>query len=294
MEQLTTFEEFSSIYTPQILFEVAIKRSPVLKHVDKLFREIKANPKDKTLWRQMEKKIQEFSGIKKVYFTVQASLFNAWVFPVYKDNLPSLFDEIERKPSKEQAEETAKYIKYAVINFGDLLIDEFSARELTGILLHELGHVYQHTANYSHLLGRKLFHYSRKLVSGAGLAMGVASLSNPAFLPLLLASFALSRSLTYHDHARELNADGYAAKYGYAEEIASAHLKDIRRIDKYKSKMSWMKRIWTHIKLFILPSTHPSDKDRVCNMIEKMKNEHKKTYPMLKNKFNVIYADLKC
>ncbi len=294
MGQLMSQEELNDIYTPQVLYEVSSKRSPILKQIDELFREIKANPTDKSLWRQLEKRTQEFTGIKKVYFVLEKGLYNAYVFPKYKDNLPDLFGKIEKTKNSMHAEETPKYISYAVIVFGKVLLEEVSNREATAIVLHELGHLYQHTANYSLLLGRKLFQYSRNILRGTGLAMGVASLTNPAFLPLLLASFALSRTLTYNDHARELNADGYAAKYGYAEEIALAHYKLEKKRKAYRKKISWLDNIWNHIKSFILLPTHPSDKERVCNMIEKMKNDHKKKYPNLKNKFNIIYADLKC
>ena len=294
MSQTLSFDEFNKFYTPEIMFEVSYKRSPVLKQIDELFRELKNNIHDRSIHKQLEQRIQEFSKIKKIHFYIQKTEYNAFVYPVYKENLPEIFSEIEKVKSDTYAEETAKYIKRAYIVFGDGYVDEWSPRTLTAVLLHELGHLYQHTANYSFLIRRMSFIYSRKLFKGGGLAMGVATLFNPAFLPLLLASFALSRTLTFNDHLAELDADSYAAKYGYAEELIRLHMSGIKWDNAVNKQKSWMSRMWDHLMSIILPSTHPSDKDRVCNMIEKMKDEHKKMYPKMKKTFNIIYADLKC
>ena len=59
MGQTLTFEEFSNGFEPKILFEVSIKRSPVLKQIDQLFYELKVNPNDRKVWKSLEKRISE-------------------------------------------------------------------------------------------------------------------------------------------------------------------------------------------------------------------------------------------
>lgn len=292
MRRQIGFEEFSDIEVPEIVFEVALKRSPILKDIDGLFRELKNAPQDKRIWRALEKKIQEFSGIKKVYIGVDKSFDNVFIIPRYKNNLPGIFDEVEINKNKINAEESAKYIDLVVIVYGEKMIDRCSPRECTAFLLHELGHVYQHTAQYSFKLKKILFTKSRDIFKHTGPLMGLASLWNPAYLPFLISSFLFSRTLTFFEHKNELNADEYAAKYGYAEEIASIFLKFHKKFDN--SNKSWIDRVWAFIKNFLLPDTHPADKDRICNMINRMKDNYNKKYPRLKKKFNIIYADLKC
>ena len=292
MNRTLTFEKFSSLFQTEIMFEVSQLRSPILKQLDQLFYELKQDHDSRKIWKQIEKKIREFSGIKNVISWVDEET-NAFVFPKYKDNLPGLLNKIETNKSDMYAEEVPKYIEAIAIMMGTGFLKLHTNRELTAIFLHELGHMYQFTANFSFILMKRSFHKSREIFRGSGILMGVASLFNPAFLPALLAAFTLSRSLTYFEHMREFNADEYAAKYGYADEIATAYYK-WRKFDRPTANDSWLKRIWENLKDFLLPSTHPTDKDRICNIIEKMKNEHKKMYPKFKSKINIIYADLKC
>ena len=292
MSRQMKFEDFVEMPSLEFVFEVSANRSPTLKQIDELFREIKKDPKNRTLPKQLEKRIQEFTGIRKVIVHIDNGFDNVLVVPHYKNNLPGIFDKIEKSPSKFNAEESTKYIDYVLIVYGTWMLDQCTPRELTAFLLHELGHVYQHTAEYSFRLGRFFFHRSRRTFKYAGPIMGAASIWNPTFIPLLIASFLFSRTLTAFDHMYELDADKYAAKYGYAEEIASVFHKFHKKF--HKTSDSWLKNTWTHIKDFLLPDTHPTDKDRVCNMIEQMKKNYNKMYPKLKKRMSIIYADLKC
>jgi len=273
-----------------MMFEVARVRSPILKKIDKNFDAIRKNPKDRKEIVDLVKNIKEFTGIKVVVFVIKQNDPGAYIFTKYNNLLPSLFKGKEKlEVHKFKAEESPKYIKGIYILFGAKALDTFSSRELTAILLHEIGHVYQHTANFS-----LYFPSIVNRMSQGGIILSPVVLSSVVALPLIVSFFALSRSLTFFEHMGELNADEYAVKYGYGDELAKVFFKFNKMVGEKKRPQNWIQKTWESIKSFFSLSSHPMDSKRVCDIIDKMRVDYKKKYPKLSKEITTIYADIRC
>jgi len=136
-----------------------------------------------------------------------------------------------------------------------------------------------------------------KILSGVGLMKSIL-LSPLMFglgaisLPMSLTLLAVSRSLTFLEHAGELQSDKFATKYGYGEEIA--RMLNKFRIESTLQNKKFLKKVYNIIKHFFFPKTHPSDSKRICKIINNMREEYKSMYPKLKNDLTIMLSDLKC
>ena len=92
----------------------------------------------------------------------------------------------------------------------------------------------------------------------------------------------------------EMSGSGVNEHVGYGEEIVRVYKRAHSEVKKENKKLSWAEDLYQRVSDFLLPSTHPTDKQRICNALEKMKTEHAKMYPKLKKSMAIIYADLKC
>jgi len=283
-----------------IMFEAAKVRSPVLKNIDKNFDSIRKNTKDKQQIVDLVRNIKSFTGVKSVYFVVKENVHDACIFIKYNQTLPKVFKkdgENKLKTEKFKAEESPRYIKGIYVIFGTKTLDMFTPRELTAILLHEIGHIYQHTANFSMLLPTLV-----NQVAKGGLLIGALTLLRvivfPAvsliLLPVVLSLFALSRSLTFADHMGELNADEYAVKYGYGDDLAKVFFKFNKLTGGKARPHTWIQKTWDSIKSFFSLSSYPKDSKRMCDIIDKMRLDYKKTYPKFSKEITTIYADIRC
>ena len=205
------------------LFEVSIYRSNILKDIDQDFAEIKKDKQnhaaqDLSNKNSLIKNIKEFTGIQDVKITLIKDFPNACVIPIYTRlfslDLLTLYKDYKIDGNIKNLnviEEPSKYIKKIHIIFGYEFINMMSPRELTSILLHELGHVFAHTAN----LPRLLVGYFKTFLN--------IILSIPMTIPIYLVTMAivitLMRSFSFLDHRKEYKADQFAAKYGYGDEM---------------------------------------------------------------------------
>jgi hypothetical protein len=276
------------------VFEVSRSRPPELKRIDALFDQIRREKLGSSarlnLLRQLGKEISIFTGVKKVIVGTKKDYFNAMVITNYNNLLPELFKK------KITPEESYKYIKSFYVIYGDKMYDQFPSRQLTAILLHEIGHIYQHTSTLGQVLP-KLANKSSKItqILASIITLGSGGATASITVPLWAATFALSRTLTFGDHARELDADDFAAKYGYADEMAKAFYKFNKLSGRTERQPNtWLGKVGKFIGKFFTFSTHPSDPDRICGLIEKMKTEYKKQYPKMSKEISTIYADIRC
>lgn len=273
------------------IFEVSRSRPAELKRIDTLFDQIRREkPASRLkLFKELGREISAFSGVKKVVVSIKKDFFNAMVVTNYNNLVPELFKK------KIKPEDAYKYIDSFYVVYGDKMIDAMRPRELTAILLHEIGHVYQHTSTLGQVVPRvvntvsKLTHLMSYIVTVS--SGGAAA---PVTIPLSIATFALSRTLTFGEHARELDADDYAAKHGYADEMAKAFYKFNKSGDMERQPTNWLAKIGKFIRNSFSLSSHPSNPDRICNMINKMKTDYKKKYPKLSKEISTIYADIRC
>jgi len=286
----------------ELIFEVSKYRSDILKDIDKIFSRIKENNKDLAAKKELTQKIKEFTSVKHVVLTLKPKYTNASVIPIYNQtistdliNLLKDFESGENLKNLNVIEEPSKYIKKVYIIIGIDLINMFSPRELTSILLHELGHVYTYTSN----LPRLLLHLFQKFVGFVGeifktpiLAI-LNLLSLPAYAIASLIVITLTRSLTFLEHKSEYRADQFPIKYGYGDEFVKVLYKLHSRQVEVEKHRSWYEKLWSFINSWFIPSTHPTSSKRINEMSDKILEDYKKLYPHLNKELSIILKDIK-
>lgn len=298
----TFYEEVITIYDPEdILFEVYKDRNPVLKKIDKNFKDLKEDIKNIQTKKDLVKNIKDFMGVNRVFLKIKKNWYNASVLPTYKRIAPkAIQDDLEKslkgKSTKPSMEEVSQYIEKVHIFLGDQLIENHSPRELTAILLHEMGHVFGHTSSIPIILGR-----FAKMLSGMGMVtQTIAGIANiikfvsPISAPIMGTLFITSRSLTFYEHMREHGADKFAVEHGYGDEIFRTLNKFKNAEISHKKRMNVIKRVYYMIKEFFFPVSHPSSSKRMCDVADKMQKEYKDMYPELRDDITVVLSDLKC
>ncbi len=285
----------------ELLLEVSKFRSEILKDIDRNFDLIKKDKKDLAAKKELVKNIKEFASVKNIILTVKKDYFNAAVIPLYNQSLSMDLLNIfkDYKPEGdikdiEVVDEPSKYIIKLYIIFGEELIDKFSARELTAILLHELGHSFTYTSNLPRIL-LSLFQKSVGIV-GVTLRYPLLWIFNlitiPAYLASTLIIITVVRSLTFIEHRSEYKADQFAVKYGYGDEMVKVLYILHGKEKEEASKEAWWKKIWNFIEDIFSPSSHPTSSNRIKEVNTHLINEYKKLYPKLSNELNIILKDI--
>lgn len=284
-----------------VVFEASQYRSEYLKYIDEDFAKLKQNIKSTTVINSLVKHIEAFTGINNVVFSVKSDYDNAFVVPKYNKiisfDLIQIFKDFQagkKLRRLETVEEPTKYIDKIYIIFGKKLINNFSPRELTAILLHELGHSFIHTSNMPLILIGLL----RKVFITIGFIpkvillplIGLAWIH--AFI-LTAACFIVCRSLTFLEHRGEYKADQFAAKYGYGDEIIRVLYKLHGVKQNEESKKSWLKKVLNYLIKIFIPSTHPKETERILQVSDEMLSEYKKMYPKLSKELTIILSDIK-
>ena len=261
----------------QTLYEVSPYRESVLKEIDNAFYKLKNDKNNIQNKRELVKLIKKFTGIDHIFFSIKKDMINAYVIPIYKG---ILFKTKNLKTIKKLLEDDKKknvYIDKIYIVFGDKLIDKFSPRELTSILLHELGHVYQHSSH--------LFDVLKKTINFGSIFL---TLSLVGILPALL----MMRSLTFLDHFDEYDADKFTIKYGYGDET----IKVLNKLNflKNKKRSYDVRDIFLNLIKIIIGSTHPSNSKRICKVAKESFKKYKNLYPKQSKELTVILNNFNC
>jgi len=249
------------------LLEVGIRRISDLKNIDILFQKFKLakdkSTKEKVL-REMEVELEKIFKVHVVidfhYFGLHADNFA--ILPYIKPN---------KNVKIKEKEDFAKFINVKRVDliFGNDFIKQHTPRELTAILLHEIGHLINYLSRATFLFLKII--YPIYLVT-RGLRM--IPIIGGIFYPLFLIT---SRSLHFVEHIGEYQADVFVAKYGYGDELISA-------IEKWKKQDSQIKKGTTLLQRLsmlqeILSGTsHPANKDRILKIAEVMKRNYLKRY----------------
>jgi hypothetical protein len=285
----------------ETIFEVSPYRSSILKNIDNNFRELKIDNKDSAAKKELVKNLKKFTKIKNIILSIKKNYGNAAIIPFYNRalsldliNLFKKYDSNGDIKSLDVAEESNKYISKVYIIIGSDIIDRFSARELTAILLHELGHCFTYTSN----IPRILLIIFENCVNVIGKIISIpffkffTALTYPAYLSLLLLIIFSARSLTFLEHKSEYKADQFAAKYGYGDEIVKVLYKFHNIEEDIKIKHSWFKKILLFFNNLITISTHPTSSSRIKELNKELIHDYKKMYPKLSNELNIILSDI--
>jgi len=175
------------------------------------------------------------------------------------------------------------------------MFDIFSPRELTAILLHELGHVYTYTSNLPRVMVAlfiKVTNIAGKLFKVPILSL-LNMLSIPAYIISSLVIITVSRSLTFLEHRSEYRADQFAAKYGYGDELIKVLYKLHNKSVETEKHKRWYAKLWNFITEIFTPSSHPQSSKRIVELSEKMLEDYKKLYPALSNELSIILKDIR-
>ena len=288
-------------FESDFLFEASPYRSEILKDIDQDFVELKKDVKNQKVIKSLIEHVKEFTNIKNINISVKEDYNNTFVVPIYNQQLSldviDLFKDFaagKNLRKLETVEEVSKYIKKIYIVFGDKSINLFTPRELTAILLHELGHCFIHTANMPTMIIGLL----RKIVITVELIpkiilIPLISISLVQLFIITATLFIICRSLTFLEHRSEYKADQFASKYGYGDEIIKVLYKLHNIQEEVQSKYSWIKKVLHFIMEFFIPKTHPKETQRILKASEEIIVDYKKMYPKVSKELNIILSDIK-
>jgi hypothetical protein len=289
--------DFGDIIEP--IFEVSPYRSDILKKIDYNFSQIKKNSKDLTIRKELSENIKNFTNIDNIVITIKPKFMNAAVIPVYNRLFSTrIFSSLKKYETTEDltalqtVEESSKYIRKIYILLGQDLIDEFSSRQLTAILLHEFGHCFTHTSNTPFILLKILSVtsdlISHKILLSIPITSLTTSISLPIQLSLLVSIILFSKSLTFFEHKGEYKADQFAIKYGYGDEMIKVlnfyHKSDTKSV----IGKSWYSKLGNFISGILTVSTHPASSSRIKSIHDQLTKDYKKMYPEISTELNII------
>ena len=201
-----------------------------------------------------------------------------------------------KKPLKRIDEDNAQYIDGLYIILGNTLLKKITPQQAVAIILHEIGHAYNHTTNipnWVNYIHEKLKTIQKPLLIGSLLTPYRYFLIGLVFI---IGNF--SKTLSFFDHATEYNADKFAVKYGYGEEMTQVlykfHRSELREKKRNKPK-NFLSKILKALYILVKPGeTHPLSQDRLCRLKKLIYEDYKKHYPEISSDLTAIYGNLKC
>jgi len=250
----------------KLLYERGSHALSELTDIDNLFAELKKTKKSKArpLVDKLEKKLSKIFGT-----TVIVELQNHGEFVDNFAVLPILYSDKQKTKDNVLTPNSIKLnkIELLYLMIGMDLVKDSKPRQITGILLHEVGHVTQHVSMMSNYLTQFLqqFQYISDIMSRVPVI-------NFVFSPLFIIT---TRSLNFRNHAFEYGADKFAIQYGYGDDLAEwcfEHLKQKRKVPFNLSGAAYM------LKTLFEGSSHPSFKKRIYAVIKEMKTNYSKEY----------------
>lgn len=181
-----------------------------------------------------------------------------------------------RKDAKKDIFENNKIkifsVKKVHIILGMILLKNVieTPEQMTAIILHEIGHLTQcFKKEYDALIKKNMllqFFETLNLF--------------PIINTLIVIPYILtSRSLFFTQHVREYDADKFATRYGYGDELAEM-LKNVelRNKEYYRRRRFTLPQILNTIKEMIMSKSHPSFEDRIKKISNDIKNEYADNY----------------
>jgi len=262
---------------PNLLFEASGFRNPILKEIDSEFLKLKTSDNEKDflpIKKKLQNLIQKFTGAKHVFISIKKDMFNAYVIPIYNG---TFYKKVSQSKSvEEKGIEGSEYIDRIYITFGLDLINKCNNKQLTAVLLHELGHAFLHK---SHILS-----FIKKIS-----ILGIIPLKFGLNVPIGLALLLILRTLSFFDHKEEYNADKFAVKYGYGDDFAKLMLSVHKNNQLNKSKI---RKIFDLFITTVYPSEHPRPKNRINKINNIYLKKYQKIYPDIKNNLTIIFKKM--
>ncbi len=296
-----------------ILNEVSEYAPKKLREMEETFAILKKSSNNKNARLQLLKQIKEFTKIHDVVLFFDNE-FNLGVITKYKnDKLLSVIKSFASilKPEQKRirnntlvtlnsVEESSEAIDIIYIFIGRPMIKQLTPKEMVAVLLHEFGHVYSTTSNLPENL---LFILKSIILKPIKISNSMKDwlFSKIVFLYTLAVSVFI-HGITFTQHVGEHNADNFALRYGYGDELILALNKFNTREKIKKSKTNKLKdflktlsdiflRFFTPTKNELSDDPHPEVKTRIEKLERQMFSEYKRTYPNYKEVFDLIRSD---
>lgn len=255
----------------QIITEIGKHPLSGMQEIDALFKHVK---RCKTNSQRMEVLSKMEDQLRQTFMT-EFSIEIKYV-GIYSDNF-IVIPELKPSGKLTTTQDLVKLGHIKKLNFiigMDLIVDA-TPRELTAILLHEIGHVTTHISNSIIVL-----HNILKPINSISNVLSRIPILGTVLFPIIIIT---SRSLNWTQHVFEYNADKFAVKYGYGDELA----KLIHRWDTHeKNQNTFSNKRFSEkldlaislIKDSILGVTHPTYKSRIKTISNEMKKNYLKEY----------------
>jgi hypothetical protein len=226
------------------IFEISNTVNPTLLEIDKLFDELKSEKiisKHLVILRKIELKLKSiFNYDFKLSIDYTVDTFNVAMIPDFK--LES-YNNVLRNTSE---------IQLINIIIGIDVIWAFNPREITSVVLHEIGHVENRLTGTLHTL-RAFFQkhiYKIPIIS---------------LIPIIggLISLLMLRGFYFTNHKAERLADKYVVKYGYGDELIKVMAKfQFWNKNAKRDESGIISKIFNLLENNLL-KTHPDDKTRI-------------------------------
>jgi hypothetical protein len=246
----------------QLILERGTFASAELRAVDDLFSKLKkceTHTARKQILKQINKELQKAFKIKVevdiIYFGVCES--NCVILP--------LLSKVEIRTK----EDFVKLGNIETVNIliGWKLIQQITNRQLTAIILHELGHLINHISKTVSIISTLLGPIVRFLSEFKSIGT--------ILLPLTIIT---SRTFAWTEHISEYNADKFAIENGYGDDLASAFKKFNLQDNRENIKLTAFRRTIESLKDFIFGTSHPEYKSRVLTIVNKIKRDYSDKY----------------
>ncbi len=246
-----------------LLLERGTNILPGLTDIDRLFGQLKQDPDDAAIKNKLESELQNIFGVQFIIEIVKSGELsdNFAVLPIMK---------VSSKSNNQITETTVKLFDFDLVYLfiGVDLLKISKPKQITAILLHEIGHVIEHSSTIQTFLMSMLhkINYASNLLSRIPII-------NFVFFPLLIIT---SRTLTFTNHAYEYGADKFAVKYGYGDEIAQWCLDHLKHNSKNKTTNNTS--LFKFIESIFDYSTHPTFNNRLIEVTNEIKQTYSKHY----------------
>ena len=262
------------MFGTSILTEIGHHRLDGLEHLDELFKEIKRTETQVASAKVGHKIAQQISKLVNVPVEVDVHFLGSFV-----DNcgiLPKLKNANPKNPVKSFDKiDLSPLVSKLYIAIGREFINAYQPRELTAVILHEIGHII-HYVDDQWSLSRITAYKMKAMLDG----LNTIPFINLIALPLLIVT---SRTLAYTNHIGEYNADRTAVEYGYGDEMVYL----MNSINKQSKDNKPNTKVWVRIALLrdmVLGSSHPTIDDRIKKMLELIKTQYADEYKSKKLK----------
>ncbi len=242
-----------------------------LDKIDLLFKELKTGKNVANRGQTLVKMENQLESIFGSPFTLEIEYLGS-----YSDNF-IVIPMLKQRGKIETEEDFVNLgtVKKMNIIIGMELVKDLRPRELTAIMLHEIGHVAGHISESVIKLYNILWPI-HKVTSFLTRLPIIGFILIPIFI-------ITSRSLNWTRHVFEYGADKFAVRYGYGDELASAAHKWAISEKKYNdiSEKTLSQKLGIIVNLFknkTVGTTHPKDEDRIKSIVQEMKTNYMNKY----------------